>query len=63
MELVERDHEKFTNKESFVVFASKLYVRIVLVLTSAYKRDGEETRPKYLKMQDDIIEILNWVKR
>lgn len=62
MELVDRDYEKLTNKDSFIVIASKLYVRIVLVLTSAYKRD-EETRQKYLEMQDDIIEILNWAKR
>lgn len=62
IDLVESDPEKLTVQDSFVYAASTLYVKIVLVLTSAYKRE-KESQQSYDEIQDQLVEILNWTNR
>lgn len=62
--IVENDPEKLVDENSFLYTATTLYVRLVLVLTSAYKReDLEDSQLKYIEFQDRIMEILDWSNR
>ena len=61
MLMVETDSEKLVDEDSFLYKATCLYIRLVLVLTSAYKREDDQL--KYIEFQDNIVEILEWTNR
>jgi len=62
--IVENDPEKLVDENSFLYTSTALYVTLVLVLTSAYKReDIEDSQLKYIDFQDRIMEILEWSNR
>ena len=62
LDLVESNPERLVDGESFLYVASMLYVRVVLVLTSAFERE-KETEEKYADIQDVLVEILDWTQR
>ena len=59
---IESNPEKLTNQDSFLFIAATLYVKIVLVLNCAYKRE-EDSQLKYAESQETIFNILNWTSR
>ncbi len=60
--VVEANPEKLSNKDDFLFVAASLYVKIVLVLNCAYKRE-EESHVKYEASQEKIFDILKWTSR
>lgn len=67
MDIVESQPENIVEEEQFLFIATVLYVKMVAVLASSYKRE-ERDQSHYAEHQvatvlRDNIEIFDWMKR